>query len=208
MNMLVTFLSPNLTHDNLINTSTHLIFLYQRDCNKTISNLDDTIQCSHMYMSKFISPKNTSNAYGLIVGVFSCSIFLSEIERDPILLLSVPQSVPEPRPASAIKNFDAAVVRAGSLVLTAAIPQAWSAGNRCRMQTDFSHELQEYLLEKVSNSRHPLTGHFGFFMTFAKLLGSQLLLCECFFIVTSLLSPNTVFTLFAQTEQMRTLTSL
>jgi len=147
-------------------------------------------------------------AHGLTVGVFSCSIFLSDIERDPILLLSVPQSVPETRAAKAVKNFDATAVRAGSLVLAAAIPQAWSEGNRCRRQTDLRQELQEYLLEKVSNSRQPLTGHFGFFMTFAKLLGSQLLLCECFFIVTSLLSPNTVFTLFAQTEQMRTLTSL
>jgi hypothetical protein len=106
-----------------------------------------------------ILPKFVLEAHGLIVGVFSCSSFLSEIERDPILLFSIPQSDPEALEANAVKNLDAAAVRAGSLVL---IPQACSEGYRCRRQTDFSQELQEYLLENVSNSLQPLTGHFGF----------------------------------------------
>jgi hypothetical protein len=64
------------------------------------------------------------DAHGLIVGVFSCSIFLSEMERDDILLLSVPQSVPETLAANDAKKFDAAAVRAGPLLLATAIPQA------------------------------------------------------------------------------------
>lgn len=75
-------------------------------------------------LPNFNSSSILRNAHGRTVGVFSCSIFLSEIERDPILLLSVPQSVPETLAAKLAKKFDAAAVRAGSLLLATVTPQA------------------------------------------------------------------------------------